>query len=73
MSRHDTDLPACKKCGEEEFLNPETGLCLDCQLEHEENEDEESDFEIECEDCGDMLEDGFCPNGCTICMHYEDD
>lgn len=63
-------LPHCTECGAEEFLNPETGLCLDCQLELEEEEgDEDGIEERECPECGEPLGfDGTCDN----CL-YEDE
>lgn len=77
-------LPHCTECGAEEFLNPETGLCLDCQLELEEDEgDDDGDEEI-CIECGDTSrgsssdagneigDDGLCPE-CREALGLDDE
>lgn len=76
MSMDEEDgLPHCNECEAEEFLNPETGLCLDCQLEMEEESEEDSeDDDTECPECGEELdEDGDCENGCTHASFPRDD
>lgn len=51
----------CPECGEAEFLNPDSGLCIDCDLTLDEDGDQE-----ECTECGDkrdvtdMNDDGIC-------------
>lgn len=59
----DESLPRCTECGAEEFLNPESGLCLDCQLALEDEEGDEEIEERECPECGEPLgPDGSCDN-----------
>lgn len=42
----------CQDCGDETFVNPVTGLCLDCELEagldEEEGDDEDRDVCVSC-------------------------
>jgi predicted RNA-binding Zn-ribbon protein involved in translation (DUF1610 family) len=77
MGIYDEDEPAagteCPNCGEQEYLNPETGLCYDCNEGEDEEEDDE-DEEQECVACGDL----FAPidlnvNGvCEDCVEDEE-
>jgi len=47
----------CTDCGDETFLNPNTGRCLDCDLEAGSDEEEgDEDLEI-CVSCGDAVDD----------------
>jgi predicted amidophosphoribosyltransferase len=50
----------CPECGEESYLNPESGLCYDC--DQSVGEDEEEGDEGLCPVCGGELdEDDSCP------------
>jgi len=78
-----SDVP-CPECGEEEFLNPETGLCFDCEQALEADEGDDDDDGEVCIECGDTSrgsssdagneigDDGLCPE-CREALGIEED
>jgi hypothetical protein len=54
----------CQACGAitESVTEQDLGICLDCQREREEDEDDSYNdlYEPDCDQCGGPAKDGFC-------------